>query len=66
MNIYKYTSNDECVISLEEQEEIVEWVKNNYIKLNSNGFNRYMGSMDKITPHRISKKINCSSKILLM
>jgi hypothetical protein len=48
MNIYKYTSNDECIINLEEQEEIVEWVKNNYIKLNSNGFNRYMGSMDKI------------------
>ncbi len=47
MEIYKYTSNDECIISLEEQEEIVQWIKNNYTKLNSNGYNRYMGLMDK-------------------
>ncbi len=48
MNVYKYTSNDEYIISKEEQELIVNWVKENYKKLNSNGYQKYMKSMDEI------------------
>ena len=48
MGIYKYTSNDDFIISIEEQNEIVQWIKKNYTKLNNNGFNRFMKSMDEI------------------
>ena len=48
MGIYKYTSNDDFTISLGEQNEIVQWIKQNYTKLNNNGFNRFMKSMDEI------------------
>jgi CRISPR/Cas system-associated protein Cas5 (RAMP superfamily) len=45
---YKYTSNDECIITIEEQEEIVNWLRENYLRLKKNGSNRYMKSLDEI------------------
>lgn len=46
--IRTYGINDDYIMSIEEQYEIVEWVKNNYLRLKKNGLNRYMKSMDEI------------------
>ena len=48
MKTYKYTSNDDCILSVEEQKEIVDWVKINYLKLDSNGLKKYKKCMDEI------------------
>lgn len=43
---YIYTSNDEPIISIEEQQEIINWVRNNYIYFKQNGYNRYMQKLE--------------------
>jgi len=48
MKEYKYTSNDECILTIEEQEEIVSWLRENYLRLKKNGTNRYLRSMQEI------------------
>ncbi len=49
LNQYIYSDKDEPIISEQEQEIIVSWVRNNYInELKSNGFNRYMKNMHDI------------------
>lgn len=40
-----YSKNDECIMSEQEQEIIVNWLRDNYLRLKSNGYNRYMKSM---------------------
>ncbi len=43
--MYKYTSNDDYIISIEEQEEIVEWLRNNYLRLKHNDPFKYVKSI---------------------
>jgi hypothetical protein len=43
---YIYSKNDEPIISLEEQEIIVNWVRNNFIYFKINGFNRWFQQLD--------------------
>jgi len=45
---YKYTKYDDEILSIKEQEIIVNWVKNNYLRLKKNGDNKYMKSMYEI------------------
>lgn len=47
---FKYTKNDDFILSTEEQKIIVDWTKSNYLRLKDNGGlkNRYIGSMDEI------------------
>lgn len=42
----KYSKNDEYIINIEEQEEIINWTKKNYKRLNENGYNRYRGLLE--------------------
>ena len=48
MTEHKYTSNDDCIVSIEEQTEIVSWLRENYLRLRKNGFNRYVGFLHEI------------------
>jgi hypothetical protein len=43
---YIYTSNDEPIMSLDEQNIVVEWVKNNYKYFDNRNNNRYMQKLD--------------------
>jgi hypothetical protein len=45
---YKYTKNDKEILTNEEQEIIVQWVKKNYLRLKKNGEYKYMKSMYEI------------------
>jgi len=45
---YKYTKNDEEILTQDEQEIIVQWVKKNYLRLKKNGDQKYMKSMYEI------------------
>lgn len=38
---YIYSKKDEPILSVEEQKEIVEWTRKNYIYFKKNGLNRY-------------------------
>ena len=46
MSEYLYTKDDDYILSEEEQFEIVEWVKKNYLRFRQTGENRYMRQMD--------------------
>lgn len=39
--IRKYTKDDEEILTVEEQEKIVEWARKNYTKFKPNGINRW-------------------------
>ncbi len=43
---YIYSSYDEPIISLEEQEEIVNWARRNCKYFKQNGYNRYMQKLE--------------------
>jgi hypothetical protein len=45
---YKYTKNDTEILTEEEQQIIVLWVKKNYLRLKKNGDKKYMKSMYEI------------------
>jgi hypothetical protein len=47
-NEFFYTANDDYIMSEDEQKIIIEWLRKNYLKLNENGFKRYMKNMHKI------------------
>lgn len=42
MKKYIYSLHDDCIMTTEQQKEIVEWVKINYTYFKSSGYNRYM------------------------
>lgn len=46
MKSYKYSKNDDYIINIEEQKEIIDWVKKNYLRLKKNDFNRYFGLIE--------------------
>jgi len=39
--IRNYTSDDETICSVDEQQEIIEWTKKYFNYFKNNGFNRY-------------------------
>jgi hypothetical protein len=43
---YIYSSNDEPILTIEEQSIIVEWTRNNYKTFRSSGYNRQMQMFD--------------------
>lgn len=43
---YIYSCNDEPIITLKEQEEIVNWTRKNYKYFKENGYNRYMQKLE--------------------
>jgi len=43
---YSYSYNDEPIMTIDEQQVIVEWVKKNYKYFKSTGFNRYFQQLD--------------------
>ena len=45
---YIYSSLDEPILTIEEQETIVKWTKNNYINFDKNGVNRYKKELDNL------------------
>lgn len=45
---YKYTKNDTEILTEEEQQIVVLWVKKNYLRLKKNGDKKYMKSMYEI------------------
>jgi len=43
---YIYSINDEPIVSVEEQDQIVKWTRNNYKYFKKNGGNKYMQRID--------------------
>jgi len=43
---YEYTKDDDPILSLEEQNIIVAWVRKNYMYFQPNGLNKYMQKID--------------------
>jgi hypothetical protein len=51
--MFKYTTDDDYILSEEEQKIIVEWVRNNYKSFKKTGYNRSMNSLhnyDNVPP----------------
>lgn len=45
-NTHSYSYKDDYILDIKEQEEIIEWTKKNYNRLEKNGFNRYNGLLE--------------------
>jgi hypothetical protein len=43
---YIYSQDDEPIVSLDQQTEIVDWVRKNYNSFKLNGYNRYFQQLD--------------------
>lgn len=48
MKTFTYSKNDDYILNEDEQQEIVNWIKNNYKKLQPNGFNIYNGLIENL------------------
>ncbi len=39
--MYKYTSNDDYIITIEEKKEFVEWLRNNFLRTKHTDSTKY-------------------------